>query len=95
MGDFTLDYFLTQLLRYLEANKDALEAMPSGVYAVAASDANARPGVIFCLRQRNAGDVGGGRRAASPVHPFYFVYLHDNGSIRYGCANAQQSTGRV
>ena len=91
MGDFTLDYFLTQLLRYLEANKDALEAMPSGVYAVAASDANARPGVIFCLRQRNAGDVGGGRRAASPVHPFYLVYLHDNGSIRYGCANAQQA----
>ena len=34
MGDFTLDHFLTQLLRYLEANKDALEAMPPGVYAV-------------------------------------------------------------
>lgn len=91
MGDFTLDYFLTQLLRYLEANKDALEAMPFGVYAVAASDADARPGVIFCLRQRNAGDVGAGRRAASPVHPFYFVYLHDNGRIRYGCANAHQA----
>ena len=91
MGDFTLDYFLTQLLRYLEANKDALEAMPFGVYAVAASDADTRPGVVFCLRQRNTDDVGAGRRAASPVHPFYFVYLHDNGSIRYGCANAQQA----
>ena len=30
LGDFTLDHFLTQLLRYLEANKDALEAMPPG-----------------------------------------------------------------
>ena len=91
IGDFTLDYFLTQLLRYLEANKDALAAMPSGVYAVAASDADARPGVIFCLRQRNAGNVGAGRRAASPVHPFYLVYLHDNGHIRHGCANAHQA----
>ena len=34
LGDFTLDHFLTQLLRYLEANKDKLEAMPPGVYAV-------------------------------------------------------------
>ena len=91
IGDFTLDYFLTQLLRYLEANKDALEAMPSGVYAVAASNADARSGVIFCLRQRNAGTDIAGRRAASPVHPFYFVYLHDNGRIRYGCANAHQA----
>ena len=93
MGDFTLDHFLTQLLRYLEANKDALEAMPSGVYAVAGDGAggDVQPGVIFCLRQRNAGDIGSRQRAASPVHPFYFVYLHDNGNIRYGCANARQA----
>ena len=93
MGDFTLDHFLTQLLRYLEANKDALEAMPPGVYAVSGDGAGAevQPGVIFCLRQRNAGDVGSRQRAASPVHPFYFVYLHDNGNIRYGCANARQA----
>ena len=93
MGDFTLDHFLTQLLRYLEANKDELEAMPPGVYAVSGSGASAevQPGVIFCLRQRNAGDVGARQRAASPVHPFYFVYLRDAGSIRYGCANARQA----
>ena len=35
MGDFTLDHFFAQLLRYLERNRDALEAMPPGVYAVA------------------------------------------------------------
>ena len=92
MGDFTLDYFLSQLLRYLEANKDALEAMPRGVYAVAGDDSGgeAQPGAIFFLQQRNAGDDGGGRRPASPVHPYYFAYLHDNGNIRYGCANARQ-----
>ena len=71
LGDFTLDHFVAQLLRYLERNRDALEAMPPGAYAVAESDAAAgggadgggangsdaavEPGVIFCLRQRNAG----------------------------------------
>ncbi len=93
LGDFTLDHFLTQLLRYLEANKDRLEAMPPGVYAVAGDGAGGevQPGVIFCLRQRNAGDADARRRAASPVHPFYFVYLHDDGRIRYGCGNARQA----
>ena len=93
MGDFTLDHFLTQLLRYLEANKDALEAMPPGVYAVSASDADtdARPGAIFFLRQRNTSDAGPRQRLASPVHPFYFCYIHDNGNIRFGCGNARQA----
>ena len=91
MGDFTLDHFLTQLLRYLEANKDALESMPAGVYAVSDAEADAQPGVVFCLRQRNAGNVGSRQRVASPAHPFYFVYLHDNGNIRYGCANMRQT----
>ena len=91
MSDFTLDHFLTQLLRYLEANKDELEAMPHGVYAVAPSDTDAQPGVIFFLRQRNAADAGPRQRPASPVHPFYFCYIQDNGSIRFGCGNARQT----
>ena len=91
MSDFTLDHFLTQLLRYLEANKDALEAMPRGVYAVAPSDAEAQPGVIFVLRQRNAADAGPRQRPASPVHPFYLCYIQDDGSIRFGCGNARQT----
>ena len=91
LGDFTLDHFLTQLLRYLEANKDALEAMPPGVYAVTESSADAQPGVVFFLRQRNAGDAGSRQRPASPVHPFYFAYIHDSGNIRFGCGNARQT----
>ena len=93
LGDFTLDHFLTQLLRYLEANKDKLEAMPPGVYAVAPDGAGGevQPGVVFCLRQSNAAELDSRRRAASPVHPFYLVYPRDDGSIRYGCANARQA----
>ena len=56
MSDFTLDYFFAQLLRYLEKNKAELEATPNGAYALTDGNDNAlRPGVIFFLRQRNAG----------------------------------------
>ncbi len=90
MSDFTLDYFITQLLRYLESNKEELEAMPLGVYAVAEG---APSGVVFFLRQRNAGAADARRRVASPVHPFYLVHVQDDGFIRYGCANARQTLG--
>ena len=87
MSDFTLDSFLLQLLRYLEANRVALEAMPLGTYAV--TEDPMENGVIFFLRQLNTTD---NRRQedASPVHPYYFVYIRENGNIRYGCANAKQ-----
>ena len=95
LGDFTLDHFLTQLLRYLEANKDRLEAIPPGAYAVAGNGmgGEVRPGVIFFLRQRNTAQPDPRQRAASPVHPFYLAYVHQDGNIRYGCANARQALG--
>ena len=69
MGDFTLDHFIAQLLRYLERNRDELEAMPAGAYAVASADADpggeTAPGVIFCLRQRNAAAGNTGAAAGS------------------------------
>ena len=90
LSDFTLDYFFTQLLRYLENNKRELEATPSGVYAVTHDESRpAETGVIFFLRQQNAStDIQ--RKAASPIHPFYAVYIRKNGDIRYGCANTRQ-----
>ena len=94
MGDFTLDHFFTQLLRYLERNREELEATPLGAYAVTdgAGDPAAdtlRPGVIFFLRQRNAA-TDRRQQPASPVHPYYTVYIRDDGHIRYGCANTRQ-----
>ena len=101
MGDFTLAHYIAQLLRYLERNRDELEAMPAGAYAVASAAAQTAPGVIFCLRQRNAGPAADAanpapadaahRRTASPRHPFYFVYILDDGAIRFGCANLPQT----
>ena len=90
MSDFTLDYFFTQLLRYLEKNKAELEATPQGAYALAdGGNDSTRPGVIFFLRQRNA-SIDKREKVASPIHPYYAVYIRDNGDIRYGCANARQ-----
>ena len=90
LSDFTLDYFFTQLLRYLEKNKKELEATPNGVYAVTHDkDRPMEKGVIFFLRQRNAStDIQ--RKAASPIHPFYAVYIRNSSDIRYGCANTRQ-----
>ena len=92
LADFTLDNFLTQLQRYLERNKAALDAMPPGVYAVTEEAAPKAPkpqtGVIFCLRQRNAA-TDRQHRTASPVHPHYLVHIQSNGAIRYGCGSAR------
>ena len=90
LSDFTLDYFFDQLLRYLEENKDELEATDDGVYALT-HDEN-RPeetGVIFFLRQQNV-TTDKRQKKASPIHPFYAVYIRSNGDIRYGCTSTKQ-----
>ncbi len=89
MSDLTLDYFLTQLLRYLEKHKDALEKIPAGAYAVAdianakAFSDSTRPGVIFFFRQHGAS----ANRTNNPTHPFYFVHVEKDG-IRHGYMKA-------
>ncbi|MCY3593749.1 MAG: helicase-related protein [bacterium] len=90
MSDFTLDYFFAQLLRYLEENRDILERTPYGAYALTEpAGPSSGPGVIFVLRHRN-GSIKSGQRVASPVHPFYLVYIRDDGRVRFGCANTRQ-----
>ena len=91
ISDFTLDYFFAQLLRYLEKNRDELERTPDGAYAVTRTGAiPLSPGVIFFLRHhRGAKRIG--QRTASPIHPFYLVYIQSDGRIRFGCANTKQA----
>ena len=90
LSDFTMEHFLAQLMHYLERNRGALEAMPRGVYAVSEANNNVQPGMIFCLHQQNASEVSSRQRVASQVHPFYLVYIHTGGNIRFGCGNARQ-----
>ena len=91
MSDFTLDYFFAQLLQYIEKNKAELEATPCGAYAVTDGDGDtARPGVLFFLHRRNA-STDKREKTASPVHPYYMVYIRDNCEIRYGCTSARKA----
>ena len=88
MSDFTLDQFFTQLLRYLEENREKLERTALGAYAVVDSERDT--GVIWVLRQRNASQDRQ-TQVASPVHPFYIVHVRDDGKIRRGCASVKQT----
>ena len=90
MSDFTLDYFFAQLLKYLERNRAKLEATPDGAYAVTNNENNpSENGVIFFLQQTNA-STDKQQKTASPIHPYYAVYIRNSGDIRYGCINAKQ-----
>ena len=89
LGDFVTEDFLAQLMAHLEKNRKRLESMPLGVYAVTHQEPHAPPGVVFFLKQRNAGSDRR-RRPASPVHPFYLVYLHADGTLGYGCGSPKQ-----
>ncbi len=90
LSDFTLDYFFTQLLKYLEKNRAELESIPKGAYALTDNGNNlAETGVIFLLRQLNV-TTDKEKKTPSPIYPYYTVYIRENGDIRYGCANAKQ-----
>ena len=91
LSDFTLDHFFSQLLRYLESNRAALESMPLGAYAVAdaARAEGLSPGALFVLRRRTGVVSDSRQQAASPVHPHYLVLLRRDGSVRFGCGLAR------
>ena len=90
LGDFTFDDFISQLLRYLRANKDELEEMPGGAYAVVPANVAMPSGVIYCLKQTNASEDPNASYA-SPRHPFYLVYVGDDKSILIGCRSMRDT----
>ena len=90
ISDFTLDYFFAQLLLYLERNREEREATPNGAYALThGEDSPLGEGVIFFLRRRRA-TQDKREKVASPIFPYYLVFVRNNGEIRYGCANTRQ-----
>lgn len=103
LTDFSLDEFRLDLLRYLEANRADLEEARPGLYAVVPTKAdlvtNARPGALFCLRHRTAAaerqPASPGRPSDSarlnPLSPYYLVYVHDDGTVRYSFAQPKET----
>ena len=95
MNDLTLDDFVADLLNYIQQHREALEAAPFGIYALAeakqargestASDA-ARSGVIFCLKQKATVT----QKTPNRLQPYYLTYIRDDGTVRFTFRQAKQ-----
>lgn len=96
LNQFTLDDFRGQLLKYLRSNEDDLKNAPLGLYAVTTSQkhseetVNIDPGVIFCLKQ--TGETKENEKL-NPIHPYYFIYISDEGTVSIGFTNPKQILG--
>ena len=97
MSDLTLDDFLADLLQYIQRNRDALEAAPFGIYAIAPARPAARPpderqpdavrpGVIFCLRHK----ADAVERTPNRLWPHFLVHVRADGTVRYTFRQARQ-----
>jgi hypothetical protein len=75
--DLGLNEFRLDLLAYMKDNPD-IEHTPLGMSAVVQSSQQAKPGVIYILKNRNNA-VNIGRQ--NLLHPFYMVYLSNDGEI--------------
>jgi hypothetical protein len=67
-----------------------LEDAPLGLYAVVPPHPEQQviaPGVVFCLKQK--GEAKGGD-TVNPLHPYYLVYVRDDGTVRFSFAQPKQ-----
>lgn len=98
LTEFTLDDFRLELLKYIEANKAALEAAPFGLYACVPPHPEHKivgGGVIFCFRLEGDDSSGSDAKLApsehvNALHPYFLVYVLDDGNVRFGFAHPKQ-----
>ena len=90
LNEFTLDDFRMDLAAYLEANRDALEDAPLGLYAVVPPHSEhdtIKPGVIYCLKQHQKAE---GNEAVNALQPYFLVYIREDGEVRYNFTAPKQ-----
>lgn len=46
-----------------------------------------KPGIIYCLAQKNGSDDN---EAVNPLNPYFLVYVREDGTVRYNYTNAKQ-----
>jgi len=83
LHEFTLDGFRMELANYINTNKEKLERAPFGIYAVVPPKPEPnliKPGVIFCLKQRNDLETP---ENTNPLSPYFLVYVRNDGEVRY------------
>lgn len=102
LTDFTLDDFRVELSDFLSQKEQWLKSIPEGIYAVVPSPENTiqpskqnydltakkiiKPGVIFCLRQKNSGKEC---EKINPLAPYFLVYIYDDGSKIFNYTSAK------
>lgn len=103
LTDFSLDDFRADLLNYLNTNEKELREAPLGLFGVVPSPGNEywshsltlspeqkdifKPGVIFCLKHSLDGKD---YEQLNPLHPYFLVYVREDGTVRYRYTNAKQ-----
>ena len=91
LTDFTLDDFRVELLRFIDKDKQRLADAPLGLFAVVpapGADSDViRPGVMYCLRQK---DGSPDNERVNPLHPYYLAYVYDDGTVKYSYVSAKQ-----
>ena len=75
--DLGLNEFRLDLLEYMREGHD-IEHTPFGLHAVVAAKGGLTPGVVYVLKNRNNG-VNIDHK--NQLHPFYMVYLSDEGNV--------------
>lgn len=75
--DLGLNEFRLDLLEYMKTHGD-VEHTPFGLHAVVGANEYSEPGVIFVLKNR---DNGVNIDKKNRLHPFYMVYLRQDGSV--------------
>jgi len=102
IADLTLNDFRIDLSGYLRDNKDRLDALPFGTYAVTSTapdtgggpDASIRPGAIFCLRAVGEG-ADKAAEAGYPLSPHFVVHVSDDEEVLLPYTQAKQVLDRL
>lgn len=85
--DLGLNDFRVDLANYIKQYGE-LKNIPTGLHAIAAAAEGAPPGVIFVLENINAAvNIDKQNR----LHPFYLVYLKNNGELIHGHFDAKKT----
>lgn len=87
--DLGLNDFVMDLSSYIKSHGEPTGAT-KGLHAVVAADdeKGVEPGVIFVLRnQNNSVNINSQNR----LHPYYLVYLKDNGEVKYNHLDVKQT----
>jgi hypothetical protein len=95
IADLTLTDFRIDLAQYFKAHPGVLEALPVGASAaMAASDADVPPGIIFCLRAE-ADAAQRAIEAGYPLAPHYLVHVGEDGTLVLPFSQAKQVLDRL